>query len=205
MGEGAFCGVDAGTGVSREIVRGGDQAPRAGEAQIVSAIGEHADRLFGGRDQLISGGCLVGEQTQQSTLHQRPRSKLLVIGLQGGAQDAVRPADVAGHSLNCTDVRDELDPLRVVRRQQCSGPGNEVDRRRSVFAQNRSTAGGAQPFGRDASQGFCRLVGGAELNPVAARLFEVVSDDLVDLDEIDAVPLEPQREPLVQIGSGRLG
>ncbi len=37
-----------------------------------------------------------------------------------------------------------------------------------------------------------------------ARLLEVVAEDLVQLDETGAVFLEPDREPLVQLGPGRL-
>ncbi len=47
--------------------------------------------------------------------------------------------------------------------------------------------------------------GQAELVTVPACLLEVVADDLVELDEIGAVALEPRREALVQRGPRGLG
>ena len=44
----------------------------------------------------------------------------------------------------------------------------------------------------------------AELRPVAMRLFKVVPDDLVQLDELGAVLGQPVRKQFVQLGAGRL-
>jgi hypothetical protein len=44
----------------------------------------------------------------------------------------------------------------------------------------------------------------AELSPVAPRLLEVVTEDLVQLDEGRGVLLQPEREALVQLRARRL-
>ena len=49
-----------------------------------------------------------------------------------------------------------------------------------------------------------RCASGAELLPVAIGLLEVVPDELVELDELGAVLLEPVGELLVQLGPLRL-
>jgi hypothetical protein len=49
------------------------------------------------------------------------------------------------------------------------------------------------------------LVVGSELDAVKMRLLEVVAEDLVQLDEIVAVRLQPLGKPLVQVRARRLG
>ena len=44
----------------------------------------------------------------------------------------------------------------------------------------------------------------AEVAAVPDRLFEVIADDLVELNEVRAPLLEPRSEALVQFGAGRL-
>ena len=49
-------------------------------------------------------------------------------------------------------------------------------------------------------------VGGqSELGAVAAGLFEVVAEELVELDELGAVLLEPGGEALVEVGARGFG
>jgi hypothetical protein len=45
----------------------------------------------------------------------------------------------------------------------------------------------------------------SQLRAVDTRLLEVITDDLVELDELGAVLLDPAREALVQVGARRLG
>ena len=67
--------------------------------------------------------------------------------------------------------------------------------------------GGAVPGRSEPLHGARRkpcgtLVRRAELEAVAVCLFEVVAEDLVELDETGAVLLEPVGEALVQFGAG---
>ncbi len=48
-------------------------------------------------------------------------------------------------------------------------------------------------------------VGTAELGQVARRLLEMEAEDLLELDEVATVSLEPDGEALVQVGTDRLG
>ena len=78
----------------------------------------------------------------------------------------------------------------------------EARRRPVVLAERRSLAAGGQAAPRRRGQ---RVVSGqAELGTVARPLLEVVAEDLVELDEITAVLLEPGREARVQLGADRL-
>ncbi len=72
-----------------------------------------------------------------------------------------------------------------------------------VLPELRPAAGGGQAPPRRRGQLFVGRH--PELGSVAAGLLEVVAEDLVQLDELGAVLLEPGCEALVQLGAGRLG
>ena len=77
----------------------------------------------------------------------------------------------------------------------------EARRRPVVLAERRSLAAGGQAAPRLRGQ---RVVEGqSELGTVARRLLEVVAENLVQLDELGAVLLQPGCEALVQLGAGR--
>ena len=65
----------------------------------------------------------------------------------------------------------------------------------------RAAAGGQAPPRR---RGQHAVVGQPELDAVAAGLLEVVAEDLVQLDELGPVLLQPGGEALVEVGAGRL-
>ena len=71
-----------------------------------------------------------------------------------------------------------------------------------VLPERRAAAGGGQAAPR--RRGQLAVVGQPELGAVAAGLLEVVAEDLVQLDELGAVLLEPGGEALVQLGADRL-
>src|SRR5207302_4939451 len=79
----------------------------------------------------------------------------------------------------------------------------EADRCVVIVAQDRAPAGCRQP----AASSLAQLPGDrqSELRAVAARLLEVMPEDLVDLDELTGTPLEPERELLVEVRACRLG
>ena len=66
----------------------------------------------------------------------------------------------------------------------------------------RAVAGGGQAPPRRGGQ--LVVVGHPELGAVAAGLLEVVAEDLVQLDELGPVLLQPGCEALVEVGAGRL-
>ena len=63
---------------------------------------------------------------------------------------------------------------------------------------------GPQVRGRPPRQLVCRLAGQPQLDSIAVGLLEVVTEDLVQLDQVGAVALEPNREALVQLCTCRL-
>ena len=69
---------------------------------------------------------------------------------------------------------------------------------------DRASPGERQPFTCAGGECSAALVLGAQLQPVAIGLLEVVAEQLVELDELGAVLLEPVGEPLVQLGPLRL-
>ena len=72
-----------------------------------------------------------------------------------------------------------------------------------VLAELRPVAAGGQAAPRRRGQHV--VVGQPELGAVAAGLLEVVAEDLVQLDELGPVLLQPGGEALVEVGAGRLG
>jgi hypothetical protein len=64
-----------------------------------------------------------------------------------------------------------------------------------------ATGGGQAPSCRGCQDA---VVGRPELSAVAAGLLEVVAQDLVQLDKLGAVVLQPAREALVEFGTDGL-
>ena len=85
---------------------------------------------------------------------------------------------------------------------QLERPLEQRASRATVGRAERAPAGGGEmltgPLGES-------RIGLSELGLVAGRLLQVVTEDLVQLDEVGASLFEPCREALVQLGSGRLG
>ena len=81
-------------------------------------------------------------------------------------------------------------------------PHEQPGRRAVVAAPKRPPPGGGEPLARRERQ---RLILPPELDEVAVRLFEVVADNLLALDELPAVLVEPVREASVEVGPDRLG
>ena len=86
----------------------------------------------------------------------------------------------------------------IARREQRQRTSEQVLGCREIFACGRAFAGCRQAGRRLTIDLRVRT---AELAPVARGLFEVVADDLVELDESARVPLEPVGEALVQVGA----
>ena len=72
-----------------------------------------------------------------------------------------------------------------------------------VGAKLRAAPGGGQAPPRRRGQAV--VVGQPELGAVAACLFEVVAEDLVQLDELGAVLLQPGCEALMEVGRVAFG
>jgi hypothetical protein len=145
-------------------------------ASIASVVGgDRPGECFAGRIAL-SGGTVGG-----MLKHQRRSAGVIDEG-----------------GLRQVGLEQNVEPQRR-RQRQCAleQPG----RRAAVFAPQRSPASGGEPFVR----ACCEIVRRSrEFPAVGDRLLEVVSDDLVQLDE-RAVAVEPIGEALVQFGPEALG
>ena len=76
----------------------------------------------------------------------------------------------------------------------------KIDRGRVVLSQRGTTSGSSEPSPRGDSE---PVVGHSELNRVPVRPLEVVTDDLVQLDEPDTGLLEPACKTGMEIGAAR--
>ena len=87
----------------------------------------------------------------------------------------------------------------LVRRHERCGSLQQVRSREVVDPRERPAAGGRQSPPRRRRQ--CDVLRCPELGAVATGLLEVVAEDLVQLDELGPVLLEPGGEALVQLGA----
>ena len=75
--------------------------------------------------------------------------KLPIAGRGGGLdrlrEHSIRPGQV-GDSLDGADVRNEVDPHRIGRRQHRNGARDEVHAREGVATQERAAAGRSEPL-----------------------------------------------------------
>ena len=104
--------------------------------------------------------------------------------------------------LECPAEANEQQRARGPVGDQVGRAVPEVDLGEDVPPVARSASGGCQPF-----RGACAQsgIGRAELHPVAIRLLQVVPDDLVELEELDPVLLEPRRVSLMEVRTSRFG
>ena len=81
----------------------------------------------------------------------------------------------------------------------------QVDGGRQVAADERPLPGGGEPVGGPPAEraGLVRRAAPSSV-AVAVALFEVMAEELVERDELDAVDFQPRSEALVKVGSSRL-
>ena len=101
-------------------------------------------------------------------------------------------------------VREELYPERIPRGEQLGRSRQEVHRGREVSSRVRVVARGGEPLRRSVGERPRAVVERAELGAIPVRLLEVIPDDLVALAQRPRRLVEPRREPLVELRSGRL-
>ena len=105
-------------------------------------------------------------------------------------QDLLRAVPLAVVVQRLPEHRQQDQASRVVRRVERRRATEEVERRPDVAASRRPRPRRREPRGRLRRQA---VVLSPELGAVAMRLLEVVADDLVQLDELGAVLVEPAR------------
>ena len=92
--------------------------------------------------------------------------------------------------------------VELGRRHERGGALEQAHGGAVVLAEGRAVAAGRQAPPR--RRGQLVVVGQPELGAVAAGLLEVVAEDLVQLDELGPVLLQPGCEALVEVRAGRL-
>src|SRR5439155_16718890 len=103
------------------------------------------------------------------------------------------------------DIWDEVDPQRVVGRQQRDRTRDQIHARGSVAALECASACRPQPHRSVASDGPCRVVGRAKLDSVTVGLLQVVADNLLVFGRpLARGTLEPATEALVHLGPSLL-
>jgi hypothetical protein len=195
--------------VVHECPPGGDQVggePGHGQPEVVLRRLEQRHRLRKeGLERLVR--CLwVDEDAPPAPDDSQGESAELVSGRLGRFEKGRAPGERLGHPhaeeerVEQVGLERGRDVLRIAGGDcsiQKGGGGGHVG------AEVGLAAGGGQ-----ALSGLCGELGldrPAELAPVQARLFEVVAEDLVLLDEGGAVFREPGGVALVQLGPARLG
>jgi hypothetical protein len=118
------------------------------------------------------------------------------------ASEKQRPAIVSRLEQGDGEIRCEREAGLVMLGQERARPSQERAAGVEVATVEGAAARRFEMLGCAAGNTVQRRIGAFELGAITVRLFEVVADDLVALDEI--VLLEPVGETLVELGSGRL-
>ncbi len=100
--------------------------------------------------------------------------------------------------------RQQLQALWALRRKELRCPLEEPEGCGGITAHECTAAGGGEVTGCSFGERRLGIAGDAELAAVGACLLQVVSEKLVELDELVAVRFEPPGESLVQLRADRL-
>ena len=184
-------------------------APRSCEALLVPEPLEHRDQPLGLRTDALHVQSRIGLKVKVRLLEKCSRLDPLVARrprpVDGVLQDRVRPGERSRLDQRRGELRLRAQPQGVMRGQQRARALEQVHGRWHVPA----SGGGPlsrrqQALGRMARELAPLVVQRPELEAVPMCLLEVVTEDLVQLDEIGTVLFEPGGEALVQLGAGRL-
>ena len=188
-------------------VDGPDQGQRLGDPEVIRPSTEQlrVSLRFLERGFLHRVGVAHHADEQLSNAGER---------LEPGIAEHPRPVDRLSEHVMCAwevrprqrqpQVREERYPERIPRGEQLGRSRQEVHRGREVPSRVRVVARGGEPLRRSVGERPHPVVERAELGAIPVRLLEVIPDDLVALAQRPRRLVEPRREPLVELRSGRL-
>jgi hypothetical protein len=182
------------------------EQPGFDECRIVTALGEDGDRLLGelaglGRTHRFGKVGGLGTCDLEPELAQRIVRRPGIM--DEGVGERERPGQIPRGMARPDHVDLELDrPL--LRSEEVDRTVEQRHGCRRISAHEGALSRLAESPRRALRQ--CIALGPAEpeLDAIPVRLLEVVAEDLVELDQVAAVGLEPLGEALVQLGSCRL-
>ena len=187
-------------------VDGPDQGQRLGDPEVIRPSIEQSRVSLRFFERRLLHAVITHHADEQPT-HARER-------LEPAVAEGPRPFDRLGeHVIRAWEVRprqrqpqvrEELYPERIPRGEQLGRSRQEVHRGREVPSRVRVVARGGEPLRRSVGERPRPVVERAELGAIPVRLLEVISDDLVALPQRPRRLVEPRREPLVELRSGRL-
>ena len=142
---------------------------------------------------------LKASDTRACTRSSAVLSAISIAARETSSAWAIPPVPERGREIGCASSRSGSSTGRT-------SPARSSRPRRGHVAPHPTVPprGGHEPLARAPGEIAPVLVDRPELGAVAIRLLEVVADDLVQLDEVGAVLLEPVGEPLVQVGADGL-
>ena len=180
--------------------RGRGRARRPGSRRLRSP----APRGRGARAGVTSSS-VKSRSSPRCTSAWAARRRSPVVAAASTASVRTRSAQVEIEALDDADVRHQLDPQRIVRREERDRPRDEIRTGRRVASQERTSSRRSEQLGCPAAELARRRIDPPELRAVAERLLEVVADDLSELERPLADPtLEPVGVALVQAGANLL-
>ncbi len=179
---------------------------RARDGNVVAQALEDGDRLVDPGEE-VALGPLLGRRANDEPrpLDGYARSEELV------AESLRRPARLVEERLELRDPHhrrqrldereDDLDPLAALGGEQSRGAAEEARRRGEVAPRARLRAGGREQSPGALAERAGLVVLDAQLGAVPVGLREVVAEELVELDELAPLLLEPRGEACVEIGA----
>ena len=174
------------------------------QSQVVAGGLEHGQRLLDERGQLLRRALRLEVEAEHARLDPPAELADTIARRRGTLGEGIcAPERVVAPACPEQGVAElgfegEVD---LGRRYERGGALEQADGGAVVLAEGRAVAAGGQAPPRRRGQ---LVVGGhPELGAVAAGLLEVVAEDLVQLDELGPVLLQPGCEALVELGAGR--
>ncbi len=186
-------------GAPFELARDDERSPRNGEAPLVSSPLEDSERLLRLEAKPLSAS--FDRRIENGVIRrlldlQRERPQVITCrrgAIRGQGQPSHRFVSVACMKVRPREV--ELEPyIRSVAGQEVRRTLEQLERRAEVVACDRPAARFGESLPCACREGIVVL---PEVEPVAVRLLEVVAGELVELDELGAVLLEPAGELLM--------
>ena len=185
-----------------------DQAQRPDGAVLVAELLELGMRLLRGGEGVPHHRSRVGlDRRLQLAQLETGQERFVAAGARNGRGLRSELGSLGEVTRLGEEVRADslcLAPRGRLGRKQLDHTAEEPLGSSRVAAITRSLGATGEPFGRPSGELRGDVVERPELGPVAVGLLEVVADDLVQLDQVGAVLLEPEGKSLVELGSNGL-
>jgi hypothetical protein len=186
-----------------------NSAPGLGESEIVSELLEPEECPFRDPAELVDAALGIGERAKEGPLELRMELDAMVLGggsnLNGLGQDLIGLGELPGEDECGAQLAEELFAPGHIRCEECLRAAEEVGRCGNVPSHDGAPPSSGEALSRLRREIASTLIARAELAPITEGLFEVIAEDLFNLDRaLGTLVFDPEGEALVQLGTNPL-